>query len=522
MHGCNSEVFCHKLYFLTSDSNPKIFDLLSILDSFSLAMAKLATSSMSAQDLIQIHQNLKPISLQTFNEQLRSVEALMHNFASSQVAFQNLAQDDQLVLLKSNIPLYLQYITVRYLTADSGLEQLTWILEGNLPSMKTEEVVSLCSISFDEFVWEQVVFRSSELFGMYSDYLKMMKSFFSFPHYLNGLIANMLLYHTTESTAQQLKNRQAVESLYIEAKTLAERELGLVLLGKGIFQLEVLAFALVQMKAIFDFMQIHDAQKFPATIIPRQGCTNFTETEHNWFIYKFQSMELQFTSVMPTEEMIQQVFCVFKKACKIGPENSGQWPFMMIERVRRALKDQDVFQNLSSDNQTILLGKNLPQAVILAILKVNVAKTAKEQLKTFIGIINSEDTTWEAKFRGSIDLNNLSVVRMHQLEFNGQKLVDDNIQYISQLMSDVSGLFHDNHTFLLLLLLTFFDTKELPPSPAFQSICDIHKMYLKLFHRKLLSAHNSHLGPSTLWTTLNKLKILSKLFKTYVLEKFRR
>ena len=149
MHGCNSEVFCQKLYFLTSDSNPKIFDLLSILDSFSLAMAKLATSSMSAQDLIQIHQNLKPISLQTFNEQLRSVEALMHNFASSQVAFQNLAQDDQLVLLKSNIPLYLQYITVRYLTADSGLEQLTWILEGNLPSMKTEEVVSLCSISFD-------------------------------------------------------------------------------------------------------------------------------------------------------------------------------------------------------------------------------------------------------------------------------------------------------------------------------------------------------------------------------------
>ena len=259
------------LYFSISDSKFEIFDLLSILDSFSFAMEKLPASSTPAQDLIQIHQNLKPISLHTFIDQLQTVEALMHNFASSQVAFQNLSQDDKLVLLKSNIPLYLQYITGRYLTADSGLEQLTWILEGNLPTMRTEEVVNLSSISFDEFVWEQFLFRSSELFGMYSEYLKMIKSFFSFPHYLNGLIANMLLYHTTESTAQQLKDLQAVESLHREAKTLADRELGLVLLGKGTFKLEVLAFALVQMKAIFDFMQIYDAEKFPAAMIPRLG-----------------------------------------------------------------------------------------------------------------------------------------------------------------------------------------------------------------------------------------------------------
>ena len=226
-------------------------------------MDKLPSSSTSAQDLIQIHQNLKPISLHSFLEQLQSVEALIRNFASSQVAFQNLSQEDQLVLLKSNIPLYLQYITGRYLTADSGLEQLTWILEGNIPSMKTEELMNLSSISFEEFAWEQFVFRSSELFGMYSDYLKMIKIFFSFPHYLNGLIANMLLYHTTESTAQQLKDLQAVESLYYEAKSLAERELGLVLIGKGIFKLEVLAFALVQMKTIFDFMHIY---VWPATL----------------------------------------------------------------------------------------------------------------------------------------------------------------------------------------------------------------------------------------------------------------
>ena len=485
-------------------------------------MEKLPSSSTSAQDLIQIHQNLKPISLHSFLEQLQSVEALIRNFASSQVAFQSLSQEDQLVLLKSNIPLYLQYITGRYLTADSGLEQLTWILEGNIPSMKTEELINLSSISFEEFAWEQFVFRSSELFGMYSDYLKMIKIFFSFPHYLNGLIANMLLYHTTESTAQQLKDLQAVESLYYEAKSLAERELGLVLIGKGIFKLEVLAFALVQMKTIFDFMHIYDSKQFPAATIPRQDSANFTETEQNWFIDKFQRMELQYTSVMPTEKMMQHVICVFTNACMIGPRESGQWTSMMIERVRRTLKDQDEFQNLSAGSQTTLLGNNLYQAVILAILKVNVAQTAKEQLKTFIGIINSEDTTWETKFRGSVDLDNLSVVRMHQLEFNGQKLEEAHVQYISQLLSDVSSLFHDDHSFLLLLLLTFFDTEELPPSPAFQSIYDVRKIYLRLFQRKLLSAQSSHSDPSTLWTTLNKLKILSKLFKTYVLDGFRR
>jgi len=495
---------------------------LSILDSFSLAVEKLPTSSKSAQDLIQIHQNLKPISLQTFLEQLLLIQDLFKNFASSQAPFQTLHPDDQLLLLKSNGPLYLQYITGRYLTANTGLEQLTWILEGNLPQLRTDEMVNLSPISYEEFVWEQFVFRSSELFGMYSDYLKMLKSFFTFPHYLNGLIANMLLYHTTDIVAQQLKDPQAVESIYSDAKGLAERELGLVLMGKGLFKLEVLAFALDQMKTIFDFMQIYNAEQFPAAQVPRQHSANFTETEQNWFVNKFERMELQYTSVMPTEKMLQHVICVFNNACMVGPEDSGQWTSMMIERVRRTLKDQDEFQNLSSACQTTLVSKNLYQAVILAILKVNVAKTAKEQLKTFIGVINPDDTTWEAKFRGSVDLDNLSVVRMHQLEFNGQKLEEAHVRYMSQLLYDVAGLFHDDHSFLLLLLLTFFDTEELPSTPAFQSIVDVRKIYLRLFQRKLLAAQHSHSDPSQLWTTLNKLKILSKLFKTYVIEGFRR
>jgi hypothetical protein len=278
----------------SASSETAAFNLSSILDSFTLVMGKLSPDSESAQDLIRTHQNLQPTTLATYLNQLSLLASLLQKFALSHVQFQSLAQEDQAVLLRHNIPLYLQYVTARYLNAKSGLEQLTWILEGNYFPDFTQDVEDLSVISFDEFVWEQVVFRSSEMFQMYSDYLQLIQHFFSFPHYFNALVANALLYQTTETMKKELKDPQKIEGLHREAEKLAEKELNSAMSHNINLKMVTLQFALWQMKTIFDLVQVCNEKNFPSAKVPRPFSISFTDTEESWLIHKFERLQIQF------------------------------------------------------------------------------------------------------------------------------------------------------------------------------------------------------------------------------------
>ncbi len=274
-------------------------------------MGNISADSESAQDLIKIHQSLKPISLSTYLNQLTLLASTLQQFASLQPQFQSLSQDDQDILLRNNIPLYLQYVTARYLNAKSGLEQLTWILEGNIFLDFTKEVEDLSVVPFDEFIWELVIFRSSEMFHMYSDYLQLIENFFSFPHYFNALVANVLLYSTTELMRKELKDPQKVEILYLNAIKLAENELSLAMNYKIKFDLSTLSFALLQMNNIFKNIEVHSRKMHLSSKVPRAYNVSFDDVEENWLIQKFERLQVGFSSVAPTEKMMQEVILVF-------------------------------------------------------------------------------------------------------------------------------------------------------------------------------------------------------------------
>ena len=493
--------------------------MLFILDSFSHTMEKLSLDEKSTLELIQIHQNLNSISLQTLLSQLNSLAALLRGFALSLESFRSLSARDQDVLLESNIPLYLQYITGRYLTSDSGLEQLNWILEGNLPPVSPEEVYNLAAVSFEQYVWEQFHHRTSELFGMYSDYLLMLKVFFSFPQYFNGMIANMILFYTSESTKKELNEPQKVEALFCEAKKLLERELEIVADSDTSFKLSAFAFVLSQMKNVFGYLQDSGTMRPTAPKVSRQ-CISFTETEESWLSHKFERMQLQFRTVVPSQKMTQTLLKVFLKQQDVSPENSEQWAAMVKERVKRMLIDQPEFQDLSRGDQNSLMRKSIGSATMISILQANSAKTGKAQLKNFVGYLDPENRSWEAGFRSIVDLDELGLIPIHKSSPLGRKLSDSQTAFITQLLKDVSELFSCDQNFLFLFLLTFSDTDGLPTTPAFQSISDLHKLYLRFFQQKL-SLRNSPLSdPQLLSTALNKLKILTRLFQTYVIEGF--
>lgn len=490
----------------------------AILELFSQTMENLALDESSIQELLQIHQDLKPMTLHNFLAHLNTLASRLRVFVLRLEAFQSLSMNDQEVLLKNNIPLYLQYITGRYLTSNSGLEQLTWILEGNLPLISPDDVFNLTSVSFEQFVCDQHLNHSSEVFEMYSDYLAMLKHFFTFPYYFNGLIANMLLYYMTESVKNELEDPEKVEMLFSEAKELVEKQLDKTDLGENVFQLSAFPFVLSQMMVLFGYMKASNTLYPPALRVFGHHIS-LNQTEENWLIHKFERMQLQFKTVAPTGKMTHDLLNVYMKKQEISPENSVQWTQMTKERVKRMLIDQAEFQDLSRTEQHMLIGKNIGSATILAILQANSARTGKAQLKNFVGYLDPKDRSWEARFCNVMDLDKLGLIHIHKSSPLGRKLSDSQTSFIAELLKDVSELFSDQY-FLFLMLLTFSDTEDLPSTPALKGISNLHKLYLRFLQQKLVLANSSLSDPQLLCTTLNKLKILTKLFQTYVIEGF--
>jgi len=52
--------------------------------------------------------------------------------------------------LRNNIPLYLQYILARYFCSETGFEQISWLLEGDIPIYSIEEINRLRYLDFNE------------------------------------------------------------------------------------------------------------------------------------------------------------------------------------------------------------------------------------------------------------------------------------------------------------------------------------------------------------------------------------
>ena len=55
-------------------------------------------------------------------------ESLAISIAKKNLYFTNLKDEDQALLLQNNAPLFKEYCIARYITADTGIDQLSWII----------------------------------------------------------------------------------------------------------------------------------------------------------------------------------------------------------------------------------------------------------------------------------------------------------------------------------------------------------------------------------------------------------
>jgi hypothetical protein len=170
------------------------YQLNNVLDGFSFVTGKIDSHSESATQIVGFHQRKRPLNKSTIMSHLKIFKSTIAKFAFSQPTFASLTKQDQNVLLENNVPLYIQYILARYFSAESGLEQISWMMEGQISLQSIEEVQNLHFIGLREFNEKTQVIETEPLEKLYKCYSNNIGTFYAFPQQCNGLIANLLIY----------------------------------------------------------------------------------------------------------------------------------------------------------------------------------------------------------------------------------------------------------------------------------------------------------------------------------------
>jgi len=89
--------------------------------------------------------------------------------------------------------------------------------------------------------------------------------------------------------------------------------------------------------------------------------------------------------------------------------------------------------------------------------------SGKEQLKSVIGMIDSQDSSWESEFSSIVDLDSLKVTYLHDPKLNLGRLDATELRCLFQTFREVSELCFNDQTFQLLVLLILLVSISPPP-----------------------------------------------------------
>ena len=130
-----------------------------IFDAFSFSSGP--SNSGESRLIILFHQKRLVIQKQVLLSHLDRIGSAVKVFARSQDTFKKLSVRDQEVLLRNNIPLYIQYILARYVSSSSGVEQIAWILGYQLiPQLMADPRVMFNLVSIQITLFTRKVTKS--------------------------------------------------------------------------------------------------------------------------------------------------------------------------------------------------------------------------------------------------------------------------------------------------------------------------------------------------------------------------
>ena len=484
----------------------------TILDEFILSCCKLDLNSEPVQNLMLCHQGLKMFDNSTLISQLAEIASMLTHFAASQLLFSSLTKEDQVILLKNNVPLYLQYILARYFNAETGFEQINWILEGQI-TFDSDDLSKFQKFSFDDFNMSAKLCETPEVSEFYHQCSENISIFYPFPQFCNGLVANMLLYQTNDLMSQELHESNRIGNIFQEAIrliTVSHKYLDKTKYGQSFGDpIKPLIKTLTKMNSIFGKCSIAATSVCLGQPVPRILALDFTRAEEFWLNHKFQKFQDQFRSVVPSKEHLDTLVKCMYHSTPVTMPHLAKWKLMIEERLRRVLKSNSEFEALSTKEQEVLWFKNCGMAITIYGFRLDSFKTGKDQFMSEIGIIDRSSIDWENDYK---DIYNFDAMKSHCIndpELNMGLLDPQTLMFLTDTIKELSTVCSNDQLFQLITLITLLDTEGLQSSAKVDSIIKLRQTFLKVYQRKLTSALGSYADFANFRGLLNKIKILS-------------
>lgn len=117
-----------------------------VLACFILTCGQMVADACFKVELLSYHQGVGLLSRNSFLTNLTSLATQFRHFALMHQEFLRLPKSDQRKLLSRNTPLFIQYVIARYITGETGYEQIGWLLGNISNSFRALSILSnLCN-----------------------------------------------------------------------------------------------------------------------------------------------------------------------------------------------------------------------------------------------------------------------------------------------------------------------------------------------------------------------------------------
>ncbi len=278
------------------------------------------------------------------------------DFFSGLPSFQSLTRNDREVLLRSNCPLFLQYVLAKYFGSYDGSDQLSWILNGSMKILPPFNRSILKRIDPAEPPEIAELFQSRQMMDFFS--ASSMQIFYLMPFSvkLNGLVANLLLFFSSDTIKDKLEEKEKVQVMLEDAKNLlrfGSRHLDGTTDDSFIENLEPIVETLQIMKCVFDTWKFEKYDRHFARM-PKMLDFDYTDGEEFWLQHQFDKVQGEFKSVSPPDDFVRESLSIALTGQNASNAFMRSWIGMTNERARRVLKIHPEFVDLVGTEQVCI------------------------------------------------------------------------------------------------------------------------------------------------------------------------
>ena len=465
--------------------------VLKKIECFKLSNEQLNFKSDFIDELISYHRGECLLTHQSFCDFLTTMGSQFRHMALMNLDFCQLSLGDQRKLLARNTPLFIQYVLARYFTAETGYEQLSWLLGFHTPKMSTKEQSFIKKISLKRANQHLNLFHFGAYLDTYREFAQRL-NVRTLRYKCTAIWCHIILYQTDHSMT--LDNKQLVERLCEDSLKICAHS-GYMFqctekpnIPGMLFSAEAMARFFAQ-NFIWEISVNGQKDSNPTSPIASTSSgspTNVTNSpesfvpylkygqeEEIWLQNQLNKFERAWKSVPIGEDMIHE-FVMFSYDVPLGKFFLPQTLSIFSQRYLHIMKMHPEFENLKKSDQDHLWKNNSIFGSAMSVAKLESMEDGLEQHRFVTSEV--DDLTWMGKIAYQRKLKKLSVTSINQAS---GALNETLLSNLMRLAENIGALIQNPESFkLFALVLLFSESDDIP------AIRDLRNYYLNIIRRR--------------------------------------